>query len=151
MRNHLDGGAEIVAAPLALDDVLVDAAVVMLSPWFADPPCEALVVPEIQVGLGTVIGDEHFAVLIRRHRPRIDVQIGIELLDPGAISTRLEQRRESGCSDAFSKGGDHAAGDEYVSRHGSHRLALVARFRQRKCGAIAVIPRSSHHRRPSMK
>ena len=34
---------------------------------------------EVEVGLGAVVGDEHLAVLIRAHRPRIDVEIGVEL------------------------------------------------------------------------
>ncbi len=65
VRNDLDGCAEIVAAPLALDDVLVDAAggdVVLL---VGRAPGEALVMAEIEVGLGAVVGNEHFAMLVR--------------------------------------------------------------------------------------
>jgi hypothetical protein len=42
-------------------------------------PDEALVVPEVQIGLGAVLGHEHLAVLERRHRARIDVDVRIEL------------------------------------------------------------------------
>ncbi len=42
---------------------------------------EALVVAQVEVGLGAVVGDEHLAVLERTHGARIDVQIGVELLD----------------------------------------------------------------------
>jgi hypothetical protein len=52
VRDHLHGGAEIVAAPLLGDDVLVDAPVVMLSDWIGRTPGEPLVVAEIEVGLG---------------------------------------------------------------------------------------------------
>ena len=41
---------------------------------------EALVVTEVEVGLATVVGDEHLAVLERVHRARIDVDVRIELL-----------------------------------------------------------------------
>ena len=41
---------------------------------------EPLVVPEIEVGLRTVVGDEHLAVLERVHRARIDVEVRVELL-----------------------------------------------------------------------
>ena len=79
VRDHLDGGAEIVAAPLLGDDVLVDAAggdvVLARSPDAG----EALVMAEVEVGLGAVVGDEDLAVLVRAHRPRIDVEIGVEL------------------------------------------------------------------------
>ena len=77
--NDLDGRAEIVAAPLAVDDVLVDAAggdVVLL---VGRAPGEALIVAEIEIGLRPVVGHEHFAVLIGRHRAGIDVEIWIEL------------------------------------------------------------------------
>ena len=68
--DDLDGGAEIVAAALAGDDLLVDAArsdVVRLAGGDAG---EALVVTEIEVGLGAVVGDVDLAVLVGRHRAR---------------------------------------------------------------------------------
>jgi hypothetical protein len=34
---------------------------------------------KIEVRLGAVVGHIDFAVLIRAHRPRIDVEIGVEL------------------------------------------------------------------------
>ena len=40
---------------------------------------KAFVVTEIEIGFRAVIGDEHFAMLKRRHRPRIHVQVRIEL------------------------------------------------------------------------
>ena len=39
-----------------------------------------LVVAQVEIGLGAVIGHEHLAVLERAHCPRIDVDVGIELL-----------------------------------------------------------------------
>ena len=78
---------------------------------------EALVVAEIEIGLGAVVGDEDFAVLIRAHRARIDVEIGIELAEADPVSARLQQRAESGGGDALPKGRDHAAGNEHVARH----------------------------------
>jgi hypothetical protein len=41
---------------------------------------EALVVPDVQVGLRAVVGDVDLAVLERVHRPGIDVEVGVELL-----------------------------------------------------------------------
>ena len=40
---------------------------------------EALVVAQVQVGLGAVVGDEDFAVLVGRHGARIDVDVRVEL------------------------------------------------------------------------
>jgi hypothetical protein len=34
---------------------------------------EAFVVAQVQVGFGAVVGDEHFAMLERRHGARIDI------------------------------------------------------------------------------
>ena len=103
VRNHLHGGAEIVAAPLLLDDVLVDAAggdVVLLVGRAAG---EALVVAEIEIGLGAVVGHEHLAMLVRRHRAGVDVEVGIELSDAHAIASRLQEGPKCRCSDAFSE------------------------------------------------
>lgn len=103
VRDHLNGRAEIVAAPLALDDVLVDAAggdVVLL---VRGTPGEPLVMAEIEVGLGAVIGHEHFAVLVRRHRSGVDIEVGVELFDPRAIASRLQESPKSCCGDAFSE------------------------------------------------
>jgi len=36
-------------------------------------------VAEVQVGLGAILGNEHLAVLKRRHRARIHIDVGIEL------------------------------------------------------------------------
>src|SRR6516162_6567653 len=90
--NHLNGGAEIVAAPLLGEDVLIDAAggdVVVPGRW---PAGEVLVMAEVEVGLRAVIGDENLAVLVGRHRPGIDIEIGVELAQPYLEAARLQQR-----------------------------------------------------------
>ena len=94
VRDDLDGGAEIIAAPLLGEDVLVDAAggdVVVPGRRAAG---EALVMAEIEVGLGAVVGDEHLAVLVGRHRAGIDVEIGVELAQADLVAARLQQRAE---------------------------------------------------------
>ncbi len=65
VRDDLDGAAEIVAAPLLGDDRLVDPArrdVRQLGQVLVDEP---LVVAQVEVRFGTVIGDEDLAVLVR--------------------------------------------------------------------------------------
>ena len=94
VRDDLDGRAEIVAAPLPGDDVAIDAAggdIVRLARRHAG---EALVMAEVEVGLRPVVGHIDLAVLIGRHRPRIDVQIGVELPDSDRVAARLEKRPE---------------------------------------------------------
>ena len=92
--NDLDGRAEIVAAAFLGEDLLVDAAGGDVVLARRRPAGEAFVVTEVEVGLGAVVGDEHLAVLIRRHRPGVDVKIGVELAQPHLVAARLQQRAE---------------------------------------------------------
>jgi hypothetical protein len=94
VRNDLDGGAEIVAAPLLGEDVLIDAASgdVILSR--GGPASEPLVMAQIEIGLGAVVVHEHLTVLVGRHGAGIDVDIGVELAQPDLITAGLQQRAE---------------------------------------------------------
>src|SRR5690606_4019784 len=93
-------------------------------------PGETFVVAEIKVGFRAVVGDEDLTVLRRAHGARIDVQVGIKLAKAYPITTGLQQRSECCGSNSFSEGRNHAACDEYISRHGSHRIPVHERFRQ---------------------
>ena len=119
VRDDLHGRPKIVPAPLADDNIAVNPArgdVVRL-------PCrnagEALVMPQIKVSFGAIVSDVNFAVLIRAHRPGIDVQIGIELANPDLVTARLQQCRQACRHQTFAKRGDHAAGNKNEPRHGS--------------------------------
>src|SRR6185437_2015646 len=79
VRDHLDGGAEIIAAPFLGEDILVDAPGRDIVEAGGRTAGEALIVAEVEIGLGAVVGDEDLAVLVGRHRAGVDVQIGIEL------------------------------------------------------------------------
>ena len=117
VRDDLHGRAEIIAAPLFLDHRLVDLTrrdVVVAGQGFID---ETLVVTEIEIGLGAVLGDEDLAVLIRIHRPRIDVDVGVELLDRDGDAAGLEQSTEARGGDPLAERTHHAAGKEDIFRH----------------------------------
>ena len=121
MRDDLHGGTEVIAAPFFGNDALIDASggeVAMAAGGGAD---KAFVVTQVQVGLGAVIGDEHFAMLKRAHGARIHVDIRIELDHRDAQAARLENGTEGRSGNAFPQRGNHAAGDEYISSHGEHR------------------------------
>ena len=101
--DDLDGAAQIVAAALFADDGLVDAAgrdVGELREVLVDEP---LVVPQIQVRLGAVVGDEDFTVLVGRHRPGVDVDVRIELQDGDGKATGLEEPADAGGGDSLSQ------------------------------------------------
>src|SRR5690606_27701216 len=118
MRNHLHRPAEIVAPALARDDVLIDAAggdVVAARRGHAREP---LVMTEIEVGFRPVVGDIDLAMLDRGHGSRIHVQIGVEFPQTHGKAPGLEKRAQSRGCETLSEGGNHAAGDEYVPRHG---------------------------------
>ena len=116
VRDDLHGLPEVVAAPLLLDDGLVDLPgrdAVRLS---RDGGGEALVVPEVEVGLGAVVGHVDLAVLERGHRAGIDVDVRVELLEGDLEAPGLEERAHRGRRDPLAEARDHAAGDEDVLR-----------------------------------
>lgn len=73
VRNDLHGTTEKIAATLSRDERLIDRSlseVGFLSEAFID---EAFIMSQIEIGFLTVVGNEDFAVLERRHSARIDV------------------------------------------------------------------------------
>ena len=73
---------------------------------------EALVVAQVEIGLGAVVGDEHLAVLERAHGARIDVDVGVELEQRDLEAAGFEDGAQRGGGDAFAEGGNHPAGDK---------------------------------------
>ena len=94
--NDLDGLAQVVAAPLFQNDLLVDAAGGEVVVARQRRMGEALVVAQVEVGLGAVVGDKDFAVLEGRHGSRIDVEIGVELHHVHAQAAALKQAADGG-------------------------------------------------------
>ena len=119
VRNHLHGLAEIIAAALFRKNGFVDAPggpVVIARQLRVG---EALVVAEIEIGFGAVIGDENFAVLIRTHRAGINVQVGIALLEGDLEAAAFEQTAHRSRRYAFSERRNHAARYEDILRAAS--------------------------------
>ena len=114
VRNHLHRGAEVVAAPLALDDRQEDLAGGPVVVAAGHRVGEALVVAQVEVGLAAVVGDVDLAVLVRAHRPRIDVDVGVELLQRHLVAVALQQAADGGGGEALAERRDDAAGDEDV-------------------------------------
>ena len=59
--------------------------------------------PDVQVGLGAVLGDEDLAVLEGAHRPGVDVDVRVELLHLDLEAARFQQAAERGCGDALAE------------------------------------------------
>ena len=48
---------------------------------------KALVMPQVEIGFRSVVGDENFTVLVGIHRSRIDVQVRVEFLIDDFVSS----------------------------------------------------------------
>ena len=116
VRDHLHRRAEVVALALLAEHRLPDRAGAVARVAGEVLVDEALVVAEVEIGLGAVLGDEHLAVLERAHRAGVDVEVRIELLRLHAEAARLEQPAERGGDDPLAERRDDAAGDEDVLR-----------------------------------
>ena len=113
MGNDLDRGAQIVAPALP-----VQYGPVYLTGGNGAVAAEVLVyktlvVAQIQVCLGAVLGNEHFPVLVGTHGARVHIDIGVELLIAHPDAPLLQQPSQRCRADAFSQAGHHAAGHEY--------------------------------------
>src|SRR5688572_19795096 len=117
VRNDLHRAAEVVAVALLLDHRLVDLAGGEVVPLAHLRALEALVVAQIQVGFGPVLGHEHLAVLERRHRPGIDVDVRVQLDVGDADAAGFENRGEGRGGDALPQRGNYAAGYENILGH----------------------------------
>mmetsp|Transcript_67916 Transcript_67916/g.153685 ORF Transcript_67916/g.153685 Transcript_67916/m.153685 type:complete len:282 (-) Transcript_67916:76-921(-) len=101
VRNHLDGLAEVVAAPLLVDHRLVHLSrrdVVVLRQVHVQ---KTLVVTQVEVGLSAVVEDEALAVLKGRHGARVHIQVGVDLDRRRRQAARLEKPADTGNCDAL--------------------------------------------------
>ena len=79
VRNNLNRFAEILATTLFFEHGVVNLTgreVIALGHLGAG---EALVMPQIEIGLGAVLGDENLSMLERTHRAGVDVDVGVKL------------------------------------------------------------------------
>ena len=117
VRDDLHGAAQEVAPALLLDHGVVDAAGGDVGVALDELVDEALVVAQVEIGLGAVFGDEHLAVLEGAHRAGVDVDVGVELLVGDLQAAGLEQPPDRRGGDALAEAGHHAPGHEDVLRH----------------------------------
>src|SRR5215472_15067164 len=122
--DNLHGFTQVVAAAFLGDDLFVDATggpvIVAGEPGVG----EALVVSEIEIGFGAVVGDEHLSMLKRRHSAGIDVEVGVELHQVDFEPTAFQQTADGGCCQSFAQGRHHTAGHKDVLRR--HRFLALS-------------------------
>ena len=114
VRDHLDGVAEVVAAALLGDHARVDLPRRDVGDLAQVGVQEPLVVPDVEVGLGPVIGDEDLAVLERVHRPGVDVEVRVELLHGDPQTARTQQPTEGRGRQSLAQRGGDAPGHEHM-------------------------------------
>ena len=89
VRDHLHGFAEVIAATFFLNNGLVNLAGAKAVEAGKLSAGKTFVMAEVEVGLGAIFEDVHFAVLERTHGAGIDVQVGVELLDAHCQATQF--------------------------------------------------------------
>jgi hypothetical protein len=72
---------------------------------------------EIEVRLRAVVSNEHFAVLERRHRSWVDVDVRVELHHLDLHPARLERTTDARRRKAFTKTRNNTAGYENIFGH----------------------------------
>jgi hypothetical protein len=86
---------------------------------------KALVVPEVEIGLAAVVGDEDLSVLTRVHGARVDVDVRVELAHGDPEATTFEQPAERGGSEALAEGAGNAPRDEDELAHAARGTPKV--------------------------
>ena len=116
VRDDLNRLAEITAGALAIDDRLVYLAGRHVGALAEITVYEPLVMAEVEIGLGAVVGDEDLAVLEWAHRPRIDVQIWIEFLENNVEPALFEKQPEGRAGDTLAERRNHPTRYENIFR-----------------------------------
>src|SRR6266540_295887 len=140
VRYHLHGRAQVLALALLAQHGVPDRAGRVVRVPGQVLVHEPLVVADVEVGLGPVLGHEHLAVLERAHRPRIDVEVGIELLHLHLESARLQEPAERRGGDPLAEGRDDTTGYEDVLRRPCFHAGRPSRSSSRSTGVRSIRP-----------
>ncbi|SIC20343.1 Uncharacterised protein [Mycobacteroides abscessus subsp. abscessus] len=103
MRDNLDCSAQIVAAALFFQDSGIDFSschIIELSQIDID---KALIVAKIQIRFGAIACNENFTVLVWAHGSRVNVDIGVKLLNGDIQASVFQQAAQRRSGDPFSQ------------------------------------------------
>ena len=112
MRDNLHRAAQKVTPALPGDEALVDGALSDIGIMREVLVDEALVVPQVEVALEAIVGDEDLAMLEGAHGAGVDVEIGVHRLHGDLVATGLEQGTERGRRDALAQRRDDSTSYE---------------------------------------
>ena len=79
MRDDLHGLAQVVAPAFFFEHAFVNLASGEVVGLFHARFNETLVVAQVQVGFCAVVGDKNLAMLERRHRARVYIEVRVQL------------------------------------------------------------------------
>ena len=117
VRHDLDRPAQVVATALLHDDVVVDAP----GREVIAPPDghgrEPLVVPEVEVGLRSVLRHVDLAVLVGIHRPRVHIDIGVDFQESEAGAAAFQEIPDGCGREALPQRRHYSAGHKDEFRH----------------------------------
>ena len=77
MWDYLDGTPQEISSPFFADDRAVDLTRGNIGVCGKVNIDEALVVTQIEVGLGTILGNEYFAMLVGRHCAWVNIEVRV--------------------------------------------------------------------------
>mmetsp|Transcript_33713 Transcript_33713/g.100481 ORF Transcript_33713/g.100481 Transcript_33713/m.100481 type:complete len:350 (-) Transcript_33713:100-1149(-) len=158
VRDDLHRLPQIFADPFPLDDLPVDLSRAQIGFPRQAHPQEALVVPQIQIGLAPVVQHEYLPVLERTHGPRVDVQVRVDLEGRDSQSHGAEEHADGRGGDALSDSREHAAGDDddltigrdgfgdEVGEGGGHGRVSSPQFAEEDVGAASSSASASEWR-----
>src|SRR6202021_739022 len=95
--------AQVVAPPLLQNDLLIDAPGRQVVVARQRRVRKALVMAQVKIGLRSIVGDEHLAMLKRRHGSGIDVEIRVKLHQVDAQAAAFEKTANRGARRPFAK------------------------------------------------
>ena len=113
VRHRLNRPAEEIPPALLGDQVLVNIPRRQVGAAGKLQIDEPLVMPQIQVGLPPVLGHEHLPVLVRRHRPRVHIQVRVQFQHRNAHPPAFQDAPHGGDTNPLAQRAYHAAGNEY--------------------------------------
>ena len=123
MRDDLDGAAQEIAAAFLGDHLGVHLPGGDVADTVEADVDKAFIMAQVEVGFRAVIQHEYLAVLVRAHRARVNVDIGVQFLHSNRKTALFERTPKGSRGDAFSHGTDHAAGKENVFCGHTHSLS----------------------------
>ena len=101
VRNNLYSAAQIVAAPFLFNHALIDLARREIVAPAHPGTDKTLVMPKIEIGFCSILGDKYFAVLKWTHGTGIHVDIGIQLKQGNLDTASFEDGCKGGTRDTF--------------------------------------------------